>query len=639
MLKTKDLFEDFRKIARIRSPKKLYFYAIIVGFFAGLGALGFMYLLQFASEFTQNLSGLNFGQAAGESSKHYLFNDNHYNHWIFFLLPIVGMIGAGLLAHFFDSSVTGNGTDSAIQNFHDNEAIVKKRSLWIKSFATISTLAGGGSVGKEGPIAQIGSSIGSLIGQFIDIGPKARRSLFIAGMAGGLGAIFMAPLGGALTAVEVLYKEDFESESIIPAILASVTGYFVFTSIHGFHHVFNLPVFHFTNWNELYFYAILGVLCFILGFLFVKITQKTQALYEKIKYPIYVKAGIGGLLIAIIGLFSWEVLGSGFGFLQQLMKTENISTHSYLFQLLSNSSGQLDFVYLILFLFVIILLKIITTSFTVNLGGSGGIFGPSLVIGGIIGGLVGITAHHFYPQIAVSHIPYIVVGMGGFFAGVANAPIAAVIMVSELTGGYELLLPLMTVSILSLIFSHSFSIYRGQRLNKFESPAHKWDMTNDFLKDIHIIDMPGAVQNYNKMMILEENVKVKNLYKISRRTKHTDFVIIDKNKKYKGILSLRHLHPTEDTNLEKSSQTCGEILSIKNEDTLEQENTDKTNINSIPPGLHPQDTLSHALQIVLNWDLNKVAVVDDDDFVLGFVTFRDILQAYRKEVLRYNKKT
>jgi len=139
------------------------------------------------------------------------------------------------------------------------------RTPFVKTIATIATLAGGGSAGKEGPISQIGSAIGSLFARYLNLGARARRTLFLAGMAGALGAIFRAPLGAALTSVEVLYKEDFESDAFIPCILASISGYFVFTNISGFDHLFSLSEYSFTNWAELIVYSALGFATYIFG--------------------------------------------------------------------------------------------------------------------------------------------------------------------------------------------------------------------------------------------------------------------------------------------------------------------------------------------------------------------------------------
>jgi CIC family chloride channel protein len=205
--------------------------------------------------------------------------------------------------------------------------------------------------------------------------------------------------------------------------------------------------------------------------------------------------------------------------------------------------------------------------------------------------------------------------MGGFFAGVANAPIAAVIIVCEMTGSYELLAPLMAVAMISLIFSHKFNIYPGQKLNKFHSPAHAWDMTNDFLMDLKIED---AINPEHRESILDEFVMVKDLYQISRETQQSDFIITEnKTRKYLGILSLRHVYQARGKEFSESRRRVGEIIEEK-----------------IPP-LKTEDSLSTGLQNILNRDLDKMPVVDNTNVLIGYLTFRDILDSYNKRV---NKK-
>ena len=198
--------------------------------------------------------------------------------------------------------------------------------------------------------------------------------------------------------------------------------------------------------------------------------------FSDLDLPISVKALFGGCLVSLIGLVSWESIGSGFGFLQQVMNDDHLSSNSNLRLLLSPEKGVW---FLFLYLVIIMFLKILATSFTIGSGASGGVFGPSIFIGGILGAAVGNMSHYFFPDIVMSPTPYIVVGMAGFFAGVANAPIGSIIMVCELTGSYQLLAPLLVVAVLSIILSSNISIYKGQKLNKFRSPAHWWDISKE----------------------------------------------------------------------------------------------------------------------------------------------------------------
>ena len=475
-----------KKIIKIKGPKKLYIYSFIIGILSGFAALGFSYVLSLAESFTFGyLAQIDLGHGGGEFSLAHngadsdtssIGSQDNFRPIVFFFIPIVGLFLSGLIVQLFDKQSGGAGTDAMIHAFHEKEGKIRKRTPIIKSIATICTLAGGGSAGKEGPMAQIGSSIGSIFTHMLGVGPRAARSLFIAGAAGSLGAIFRAPLGAAITAVEVLYREDFESDSLIPSIIASISGYFVFTSFRGFGTLFHIGELGFSSWQELFFYVILGFICYPVGYIYVKIYQKIGRYFSVFDWPISVKALMGGCMISLISLVSWESIGSGFGFLQKIMQDDYLSSSSGLSSFLSPEKGIW---FLSLYLLMIIILKIFSTSFTVGSGASGGVFGPSIFIGGILGALVGNLSQYFFPDMVASPKPYIVVGMAGFFAGVANAPIGSVIMVCELTGSYHLLAPLLIVAVLSIILSSKISIYEEQKPNKFRSPAHWWDIMKE----------------------------------------------------------------------------------------------------------------------------------------------------------------
>ncbi len=429
------------------NTRTIYFYSFVTGLLIGLLTILFYKVLIFLLQF-------NF-QAVGQSP---------LGHLALLILPIVGGLLTGLITYYWAPEAAGTGTELFLDTFHNKEGVMRRRSPWAKALASLCTLSTGGSAGKEGPTAQIGAGIGSTIGRLLKMGARAQRTLLLAGAAGGLGAIFRAPLGGALTAIEVLYKEDFESDALVPCIISSVTAYTVFSSVVGFGHIFNLEIESFHSPVELLFYIVLGFLCSGVGWLFVKFFHGMHD-YVFARLPLWkpLIPAFGGLLVGCVIFFFPEVIGDGFGILQDSIDGEfggNWVTATRLFAFFA-------------------LLKIVTTTFTVQSGGSGGVFGPSLFIGGMLGGLVGTLSHHFFPEHVTSVAPFIVVGMASFFAGVANASIAALVMVSELTGGYELLPPLMVVSVIALIFSRKWSIYRNQVKNKFFSRAHLWDMNGD----------------------------------------------------------------------------------------------------------------------------------------------------------------
>ncbi len=615
-----------RKLVGTTTEKKVYLFSVVIGVLSGFSALGFSYLLAFVEDISfHQFANIDLGYAQGEFSltRERITDNNHavYVPIFFFMLPIIGLFLSGLLVQLFDKKSGGAGTDALIHSFHEEEGKIKFRTPFVKAFATIATLAGAGSAGKEGPIAHIGSGIGSICAKILGCGPRAGRSLFIAGMAGALGAIFRAPLGAAIIAVEVLYKEDFESDSLVPAIISSITGYFVFTTFRGFHTVFQIKESMFRNWEELFFYIILGIACSLFGYIFVKTYTAVHALFSRLELPTSIRGLLGGLVVAIIGIFSEQSIGSGFGFLQELMREENLHSISILGGYFFSPENIKNVHAIIAYLFIIIFLKIIATSFTIGSGASGGVFGPSIFIGGTLGAAIGLVSQYFFPKIVLSPVPYLVVGMAGFFAGVANAPIGSVIMVCELTGSYQLLAPLLVVAILSIIFSSRFSIYTGQKDNKFHSPAHSWDMNSDILDEIQVKQEYKRINKNNQQdgndhstILLDVNFPTNQVFKLSQKVREYDFILVDQKRNYVGIFSLNNITKTKARKIEKNKEP---ILSYA---------------STTEDPLKLSDSLSLALNFFLSVNMNRAPVINEQNKVVGYLSVQDIFLAYKKKI-------
>ena len=512
--------------------------------------------------------------------------------WLLFLVPVFGGLLSGLLVYTFAPEAEGHGTDAMIDAFHNKEGIIRGRIPFVKGLASIITLSTGGSAGREGPIAQIGAGFGSWLGQVLKLDVKDRRLLLLAGTAGGLGAIFRAPLGGALTSIEVLYKEDFETEGAITSIVASVVAYTIFTFFLGHGHIFSTPELKFRDPTELIFYAILGLICAPLGGLYSKIFYGMRDhFFKKIPIKKHFIPAIGGIGVGLIGLFIPQVMGGGYGTIQAAIL------------------GQVT----ITLMAALIFLKMLTTSFTISSGGSGGVFGPTLFIGGMIGGVVGQLAHMYFPGIITQPGAFVLVGMAAFFAGVANAPMGAMIMVCEMTGSYGLLAPLMLVSVISIMFSHKWSIYEKQVKNKFHSPAHVNDMTVNVLQEIKVgnIFRPEAV-----VTALSGSMKFKDLKDVISRTKESYFPVVDADGRLTGILNLHDIRTVLFEEGLSDLVVVGELASP-------------------PVYVRPEDDLFQALSKFIDSGYGQIPVVDDakGGLILGLLEHEDVIAAYRAEIL------
>lgn len=598
----KNVFEagGLRRLLTDINPRTIYLYSVVIGILSGLGALVFNELLHMATEITMHgWAQIVLPEPLGEMSAPPVPAAGPPRRWVLFLLPVVGGLISGLLVKTFAPEAQGTGTDGYIDAFHNKAGSMRGRVPLVKSLATLSTLASGGSAGKEGPIAQIGAGIGSALGRSLKMGARARRTMMVAGAAGGLGAIFRAPLGGALTAVEVLYKEDIETDALTPAILSSVTAYTVFCSVKGFDHVFEYVGESFHTPIQLLFYAALGLVCSGAGYVYVNFLHGSKRLFfDRLPINKYLVPPLGGLLVGTVGLAYPQAMGQGFGYVQQLILGQPIDG-------IKATVG---------FLATLAVFKIVTTSFTISSGGSGGVFAPSLFIGALLGGCVGTLSQQFFPDLVPDVAPFVVVGMGAFFAGVANAPIASLVMVCELTGAYELLPPLMVVAIVALVTSRRWSIYTTQVDNKFSTKAHLWEMNPNFLRQVTI----GSAMHgeYGRSAIISPDLPLGAIETLASETGETDLILQNAHGELTGLLSLNDLGDREDL------EHLGSLVLA---DDL---------VNRRTVFLRPDDNLIRALEFFGEREFDKLPIVESvngRDRLLGHVSYRDIIGFYQRE--------
>ena len=494
---------------------KWFFNFILVGIIAGLGSILFHYLCQIGVHyFLDFMAGYRPDPPAGE---HHLISPTNtpFNRWILLILPALGGIISGCLVYFFAPEAEGHGTDAAIDAYHKKGGLIRGRVPIIKTIASAITLTTGGSGGREGPIAQIGAGFGSFLATKLNLSDRERRILMAAGIGAGVGSIFRAPLAGALFAAEVLYRDpEFESEVIIPAGISSVVAYCIFCLVFGWGSLFDSPGFKFSNPLELGPYIILAVILVLTGIFYIKVFYGVTELFKKLKVPNHIKPAIGGLITGIIGFFLPYTLAFGYGYAQKAIFNE-VS---------------------ILILFTLAIGKIFTTSFSIGSGGSGGVFGPSVVIGGAMGGVVGKFFHYLLPSVIVNPGAFVIVGMAGFFTAVSNTPISTIIFVSEMTNSYHLLLPSLLVCSICYLLCQKWTIYKKQVKNRVESPAHAGEFMMDILQTIKVEDLMHLVKN-KSITRVEEDMPFSKFKKIYSSTKQHYFPVINKEDKFIGIFS------------------------------------------------------------------------------------------------------
>lgn len=391
--------------------------AAVVGTLTGFGALGFRYLVNAVSHAAfGNKSVL---KGAAELS------------WTFRLgLPVVGMLAAWLLTRWFAKEARGHGVPEVMDAVAHAGGRIRPRVVLVKAAASAMSIGTGGSVGREGPIVQIGSAIGSVLAQLLHR-DHARTRLFLAcGAAAGIAATFNAPIAGVVFSIEIILGAA-TIRTFSPIVVSAVMATTVSRWFLGEAAAFRVPVYALKSSGELVAYLILGLVAGLLGVLFVRLLYGLEDLFERLPGPSIIAPVLGGLLVGGIGLFVPQVYGLGY---------EAIEAELHGQMVLGALMGML-------------IAKMLATSLTLAGGGSGGVFAPSLFLGATLGGSMGILANQAHLWATASPGAYALVGMAAVVAATTHAPLTAVIIIFELTGSYEVILPLMLASIIASVVS------------------------------------------------------------------------------------------------------------------------------------------------------------------------------------------
>jgi CIC family chloride channel protein len=440
--------------------------SILIGIVTGVGAITFYTAMHLVTGLVLGtVVGYLPPNAAGEGATHIIFFWAATHPW---LLPVVTTLGglvAGIIVCCLAPEAEGGGQDAAIAAFHQGTSI-RARVPFVKLVASAIIIGTGGSAGREGPIAHISAGLGSILARILHLDMQDQRIALATGMGAGIGAIFRAPLGGAILAAEILYQGDLEVEILIPSLIASTVGYSIFGLWYGWNPIFATPTsLVFISPPQLLYYSILGTLCGLLGRLYALGFSTIKGLFHRLPVPEWIKPAMGGLIVGLVGLAMPQVLGASFGWIQISMGLG----------LLTLPLGML---------LLLPFAKILTTCLSIGSGGSGGIFGPGIVIGGITGALLWRLGYHLLPGLPAQPAPFVIVGMMALFGAIAHAPIAMMLMVAEMTGNLAMLAPAMIAVSLSSLLVGKQSIFINQPEKRTGSSARQLHST--FLRHLTV---------------------------------------------------------------------------------------------------------------------------------------------------------
>ena len=598
------LFTIERIRQSLENPKFLLKWFLIssaVGIVAGVGAIIYFEAIRLATNFFLGfLVGYLPPDPAGEGKTVVMPLWSAVRPWLLPLVVALGGLLSGLIVYTLAPEAEGDGADTAIHAFHTGGSI-KPYIPVIKVIASAITLGAGGSGGREGPAAQISAGFGSLLANVLHLDAQDRRILIAVGVGSGIGAIFRAPLGGAILAGELLYLHDLETEAIVPGLIASIIAYSVFGLCEGWNPIFattgNLA---FTSPLQLSYYVVIGLICGGLGWLYARGFFGIEHFFHRLPVPRIIKPAIGGLCVGLIGLAVPQALGMGYGWVQVVMSPQGL---------------------LQIPLWIVIILpftRILVTGLTVGSGGAAGTFGPGMVIGSMVGALIWRISFHHLPGVPDSPSPFVIVAMMALFGGVAHAPLAVMIMVAEMTGNLSILAPAMVAVGISTIIVGNTTIYRAQVPSRADSPAHRLQLTFPLLGTLTVQQAMAKLT----VRFAPEQTIASAVQLLSDRPE-TGAPVVDARGRLLGVLTQADIQrvPVE----EREKRLVREIM---RKDVVV---------------FHPSDTLDDALERLARRRVSWAPVVSLEAetggrIVLGWLSAADIMKAYRSTLLKDTQK-
>jgi CIC family chloride channel protein len=508
------------------------------------------------------------------------------------IIPLVGGLLVGVIGWFFRVQTRGGGITTIMQAVSLKGGAISVRQTVPRDWAAIVTISTGGSLGREGAMALLASAIGSYTGRHFKLSTQQIRVLVCASAAAALAAVYNAPIGGSLFALEILMG-NFALEVLGPVVVVSVISTLVFRSAMGNLPRFVVPHYELVSAWELLPYLGLGLLSGLISLLFMSSLFTSQNVFEKLPGPKWIKPAIGMTLVGVIGVWFPHVYGNGF-------ETVNLTLQG---------AKELTLTLLLL----LIPMKILASSLTFGSGGAGGLFTPSLMLGALVGGAFGYEVHHLFPSTTAEQGAYALVGMGGLLAGMTHAPLTAIMMIFEQTNNYQIVLPLMLVCIVSHFTTR---LFRARSME--EESLHRRGVTLPTgleagvmqslrVEDIMHDDVPAISHSVPFSMIVEQFLK----------EPYSNIYVVNSTGKFLGAIRLHSM---------KEMLHQGESLSSVIADDL---------VDDSFQFVTPRQTLSDVMDIFWRENAERLPVIDNptDRKLIGWISKRDLLGVYSQEIM------
>lgn len=552
--------------------------ATLVGLGTGLGAVAFVWLLGAVGESTAWLQTV-VGDVPG----------------LLLAMALAGMT-VGFVVFRWAREAKGHGVPEVMEAVALRGGQIRPRVATLKVLASSLTIGTGGSAGREGPIVQVGSALGSTVGQLFHFSGERVRTLVACGAAAGIAATFNAPIAGAIFAQEVILN-NFSARYFGMVVISGVTASIVSRVFLGDKPAFLVPAYPLNHLSELAVYLVLGLLAACVAVIFIRVLYKAEDIFDGLPVPLYIRTTAGMLLTGAVALLlpNRDVLGSGLHLIGETIAD--------------------DFNIGLGLMAALLVLKLLATSFTLGAGNSGGVFAPSLFIGAILGGMVGQVAHSLWPEIVINPGAYAIVGMAAVFAGAARAPITAVLIVFEMSGDYKLILPLMLATVVSTFVAESIfreSIYSLKLRRKGVHLAGGRDV--DVMQGVSVAEVMG--QN---MRTIASDATLTQLSDTFSQTRSHGLLVLDPGGKLAGIVTVTDLDRAVAEKQPRSTP-------------LSQLATPYEKLAMA----YPDETIGEALARMSVWGFGRLPVVDREDRrkLLGIIRREEIIKAYNVGLAR-----
>jgi CIC family chloride channel protein len=503
--------------------------------------------------------------------------------WRRLLLPVTGSLGIGYLLYRFFPNARGSGVPQTKAALFAREGRITLRTVLGKFFCTSATLASGIPLGREGPSVQVGAGIGSVLGRALGLSTEQVKNLIPVGAAAAIAAAFNTPLAAVVFALEEIMG-DLNAPMMGGVVLASATAWMVLRVSLGDHPLFNVPKYHLVSSAEFAVYAVLGVAGGVVSAAFARLLLGLRAWFLRLpRKTVWFQPVVGGLLVGGMGWFVPQVLGVGYGFVGDAL------------------NGRMAFHLMLLLL----LLKLFAVTTSYASGNAGGIFGPSLFLGAMLGGVVGTAAHHLFPLATATPGAYALVGMGAVFAGVVRTPMTSVLIIFEMTQDYAVIVPLMIANMVSLFVASLLQhepIYEALAVQDgIHLPSARTRLHLDQRTVAEIMKGPG--------LLLESEISVREALGRIRASGHRTALVTDQ----RGVIGIVTQSQLEVEVDEDSARLLDDLM-----------------VGPVFPHMHADQGLDLALERMGSNQIDILPVVSRANVheLAGIVTLQDVLTAY-----------